>query len=78
MFIDEAQNLRDSALETVRLLSNFETTRSKLMQIVLAGQPQLAETLTRPNLVQLRQRVSIVSRLQRFAAAETNTHIDIA
>jgi general secretion pathway protein A len=76
VFIDEAQNLRDSALETVRLLSNFETTRSKLMQIILAGQPQLAETLTRPNLVQLRQRISIVSRLRRFTPAETNTYID--
>ncbi len=76
VFIDEAQNLPDSALEAVRLLSNFETTRSKLMQIILVGQPQLAETLTRPSLAQLRQRISILSRLRPFTAAETNTYID--
>ena len=51
VFIDEAQNLSESALETVRLLSDFETPGSKLMQIVLAGQPQLADKLTRPALV---------------------------
>jgi general secretion pathway protein A len=76
VFIDEAQNLRDSTLETIRLLSNFETTRSKLMQIVLAGQPQLAEKLARPNLVQLRQRVSIVSQLRPLTSTETNAYIN--
>jgi len=43
--IDEAQNLDDSVLETVRLLSNFETPRAKLMQIILSGQPELADKL---------------------------------
>jgi len=76
VFIDEAQNLRDSALETVRLLSNFETTRSKLIQIVIAGQLQLAEKLMRPNLAQLRQRISIVSQLRPLTSAETNAYID--
>ena len=48
--IDEAQNLDDSVLETVRLLSNFETPRAKLMQIIMSGQPELADKLARPNL----------------------------
>lgn len=75
VFIDEAQNLQDSALETLRLLSNFETPQSKLMQIILAGQPRLAEKLARPNLVQLRQRVSILSQLRPFTPAETTAYI---
>jgi TonB family protein len=76
VFIDEAQNLSDSALETVRLLSNFETPRSKLIQIVLAGQPQLADKLARPELRQLCQRISIVSRLGPLIGAETSVYID--
>jgi general secretion pathway protein A len=76
LVIDEAQNLEDSALETVRLLSDFETPQSKLMQIILIGQPQLADKLTRPSLAQLRQRISIVSRLEPFTPAETVMYID--
>lgn len=74
--IDEAQNLSDAALETVRLLTNFETPRAKLMQIVLAGQPQLSDKLMSPALVQLRQRISTVCRLERFSAEETGAYID--
>jgi general secretion pathway protein A len=74
--IDEAQNLDDSVLEVVRMLSNFETPAEKLMQIVLAGQPQLADKLASSRLVQLRQRVSILSRLQPFNAEETKRYID--
>ena len=73
--IDEAQNLNESALELVRLLSNFETTREKLMQIVLAGQPQLGEKLASPQLLQLRQRMSVIARLQPFDAEETQRYI---
>ncbi len=76
LVIDEAQNLEDSVLETVRLLSDFETPQAKLMQIVLAGQPQLADKLSRPGLAQLRQRISIVSRLEPFTPAETVMYID--
>ncbi len=76
VFIDEAQNLSESALETVRLLSNFETPSSKLTQIVLAGQPQLADKLARPELRQLCQRISIVSRLGPLTPAETSVYID--
>ena len=73
--IDEAQNLSDSVLELVRMLSNFETPSEKLMQIILAGQPQLAEKLASPNLVQLRQRISIVARLKPFTPQETNLYV---
>src|SRR6202034_1563322 len=61
LVVDEAQNLQEPVLETIRLLSDFETTHSKLIQIVMAGQPQLAETLMKPSLVQLRQRVSVLT-----------------
>ena len=76
LVIDEAQNLDPSVLELVRMLSNFETPRQKLMNIVLAGQPQLAETLNSPDLVQLRQRVSIIARLNAFTDEETRLYID--
>jgi type II secretory pathway predicted ATPase ExeA len=75
LVIDEAQNLSDDALETVRLLTNFETPRAKLMQVVMAGQPQLADKLTNPSLVQLRQRISIFCRLQPFNKEEATAYI---
>ncbi len=76
LIIDEAQNLEERVLESVRLLSNFETPWMKLMQIVIAGQPQLAERLTRPSMAQLRQRISSVIRLEPFTAQEINAYID--
>ncbi len=76
LVVDEAQNLDDTVLESVRLLSDFETRSAKLMQIVLAGQPQLAEKLARPELIQLRQRISIVSRLQPLTPEETSQYIE--
>ncbi len=74
--IDEAQNLSDAALETVRLLTNFETTRAKLMQVVLAGQLQLSNKLMNPSLVQLRQRISTICRLEPLSKEETIAYID--
>ncbi len=74
--IDEAQNLDDSVLELVRMLSNFETSRQKLIQIVLAGQPQLADKLASPKLLQLRQRVSIFSCLRPLSPVETALYIE--
>jgi general secretion pathway protein A len=76
LIVDEAQNLQEPVLETIRLLSDFETTHSKLIQIVLAGQPQLAETLMNPGLVQLRQRISILSSLKLLTAAQTAEYIE--
>lgn len=73
--VDEAQNLSEAALETLRLLTNFETSRAKLMQIVLSGQPQLADKLLSPGLVQLRQRISTFCRLEPFSAEETAAYI---
>lgn len=73
--IDEAQNLDDSVLETVRLLSNFETPRAKLMQIILSGQPELADKLARPHLSQLRQRISIVARLDPLSPQHVHEYI---
>jgi general secretion pathway protein A len=74
--IDEAQNLDERVLEVVRMLSNFETPREKLMHLILAGQPDLAATLASPRMVQLRQRISIVARLKPFDLNETNLYID--
>jgi type II secretory pathway predicted ATPase ExeA len=76
LIVDEAQNLQDSVLETIRLLSNYETTQSKLIQIVLAGQPQLVDTLMRPGLVQLRQRIAVVANLEPLDAVETAEYIE--
>jgi len=76
LIVDEAQNLQEPVLETIRLLSDFETTHSKLIQIVLAGQPQLAETLMRDSLVQLRQRIAVLSSLKSLSVAETAEYVD--
>ena len=73
--IDEAQSLENNVLEFVRMLSNFETPKGKLMQIILAGQPQLASKLSSPDLVQLRQRVSVIAHLKPFSAEETGLYI---
>lgn len=76
LVIDEAQNLDDSVLETARLLSDFETPSKKLLQIVFAGQPQLAEKLQRPELVQLRQRISILGRLEPLNTSEVFHYVN--
>jgi general secretion pathway protein A len=73
--IDEAQDLDDEVLESVRLLSNFETPASKLMHIVLAGQTALSDKLARPELLQLRQRVSTLARLEPLAPLEVSDYI---
>jgi type II secretory pathway predicted ATPase ExeA/phage tail protein X len=73
--IDEAQNLSEKTLESVRLLSNFETPEAKLMHIVLAGQPKLSEKLAKPSLTQLRQRVSNVIQLKPFRSDETKEYV---
>jgi general secretion pathway protein A len=70
LFIDEAQNLSDAVLETVRLLSDFEAPDRKLLQIVLAGQPELEQRLMRPGLTQLGQRIAVRARLDSLPPAE--------
>jgi N-acetylmuramoyl-L-alanine amidase len=75
LIVDEAQDLDDSVLETIRLLSNFETSHSKLLQIILAGQSQLAEKLGQKRQVQLLQRIAVVNRLEPFSPEETDGYI---
>ncbi len=73
--IDEAQNLSPEVLEQLRLLTNLETTRKKLLQIILIGQPELVTILAGPELRQLRQRVTARYHLEPFSAAETRAYI---
>jgi general secretion pathway protein A len=74
--IDEAQNLAPEVLETVRLLSDFETPRAKLLQIILSGQPELATKLASAGLAQLRQRISIVNQLEPLPSWEIKNYIE--
>jgi general secretion pathway protein A len=76
LVVDEAQNLEPEVLETVRLLSDFETPRAKLMHIILSGQPQLADKLASPGLAQLRQRVSILHGLEPLTFSEVKSYIE--
>ena len=75
LIIDEAQNLEPDVLETIRLLSNFETPRRKLLNIVLSGQAEMGEMLSRPSLQQLRQRLSCIVHIETFAPEETALYI---
>ena len=71
LIIDEAQNLSDEVLEEIRLLTNLETATEKLLQIVLTGQPELEEKLRRPQLRQVRQRITISCRTGTLSKEET-------
>ena len=76
LVIDEAQNLSLAALEELRMLSNLETEKSKLLQIVLVGQPNLRDKLAAPELEQLRQRITVSYHLVRsIAERRRNTSI---
>lgn len=75
LVVDEAQNLGPDVLETIRLLSNFETPRKKLLNIVLSGQSELGEMLARAELRQLRQRLSRIIHLDKFTLEETAHYI---
>jgi len=76
VFIDEAHNLSTPVLETVRLLSNFEAPDKKLMQIVLTGQPELAQRLSNPELAQLRQRIAVQTQLDPLSPAEVARYVN--
>ena len=76
LIIDEAQNLDVKVLETIRLLSDFETSEAKLLHIVLAGQPQLAEKLGRPELSQLLQRIPIMNYLRPLNVGEVKAYVE--
>ena len=75
LLIDEAQNLSPELLEEIRLLSNLETDRAKLLQIILVGQPELKKTLLMPELIQLRQRININYHISPLSIEETAQYI---
>ena len=75
IIVDEAQNLNLRAMENLRLLSNMETPKHKLVQIVLCGQPELDTRLDQPELEQLKQRVSVRRRIQPLNEKETYEYI---
>lgn len=75
LVIDEAQNLQPDVLEQIRLISNLETENDKLIQIILAGQPELDVLLERPDLRQLNQRIAVRYRLRSMCMNETQTYI---
>lgn len=76
LIVDEAQNLSIEMLEEIRLLSNLETPRSKLIQIMLVGQPELKEMLRKPELRQLRQRIALSHHLRSFDEDETYEYVE--
>lgn len=76
LVIDEAQNLSLPALEEIRMISNLETEKSKLIQIVLVGQPNLRRILSRPELEQLRQRITVSYHLKPLDAPETAAYVN--
>ncbi len=76
LIVDEAHNLDWDVLEEIRLLGNLENRRGKLLQIVLAGQPELDRKLDAPNLRQLKQRIVLRYNLKPFSEAETIEYIE--
>jgi type II secretory pathway predicted ATPase ExeA len=76
IIVDEAQNLPEATLEELRLLSNLETEKEKLLQIILVGQPELRSRLQLPGLTQLDQRVTVRVTLRPLSAEETIDYIN--
>lgn len=75
LIVDEAQNLSAEVLEEIRLLTNLETSKEKLLQIVLSGQPELEAKLNRPELRQLRQRITLRCKTQVLTREETHQYV---
>ena len=75
LIIDEAQNLSPKVLEEVRMLSNLETEKEKLIQIILIGQPQLKAKLNNPNLIQFKQRIAVNFHIPALGKEETQKYI---
>jgi general secretion pathway protein A len=76
LIVDEAQNLSPQMLEEIRLLTNLETSTEKLLQIVLAGQPELEQKLNQPELRQLRQRITLRAKTRQLTLEETYGYIE--
>ncbi len=75
LVVDEAQNLSPQVLEEIRLLTNLETSTEKLLQIVLAGQPELEHKLNQPQLRQLRQRITLRCKTHPLTREETSGYV---
>jgi general secretion pathway protein A len=75
VIIDEAQNLSMEVLEELRLLTNIETTRDKLLQVILIGQPELVDLMDRPALRPLAQRITARYHLRPFTSSETRAYV---
>ncbi len=75
VLIDEAQDLTIPVLEELRLLSNLETAKEKILQLVIAGQPELDDLLARREIRQLRQRISVRARLRPLARSEVQAYV---
>src|SRR5580692_6849212 len=75
LIVDEAQNLSPQMLEEIRLLTNLETSTEKLLQIVLAGQPELEQKLNQPQMRQLRQRITLRAKTRQLTLEETRGYI---
>jgi general secretion pathway protein A len=75
LIVDEAQNLSMRVLEEIRLLSGVETTKEKVLRIILAGQPELSEKLDAPELIQLTQRIRLRFHLTTLSAPEMRAYI---
>jgi len=75
LIIDEAQNLSAQQLEQIRLLSNLETAQEKLLQVILSGQPELAQKLNKHNLRQLKQRISVKCSLSPLKKEEVAQYV---
>ncbi len=75
LIVDEAQNLDEPVLETIRMLSNFETPHSKLLQIVLAGQENFGERLRQRHMAQLLQRITMVQHLEALTPEESAGYV---
>ncbi len=76
LVIDEAQNLSLRLLEQIRMLSNLETDKEKLIQIILVGQPQLRDKLSQPALCQLQQRIAVRYHILPLDADDVRTYIE--
>lgn len=76
LIIDEAHLLTVELLEEIRLLTNMDTHREKLLQVILCGQPELASLLLQPQLRALRQRIALLAQLRPLTAGETGAYIE--
>ena len=75
LVVDEAQDCSVELLEEIRLLANLETSTEKLLQIVLCGQPELEDRLSKPEMKQLHQRITVRSRTQALSQSETHQYV---